>query len=421
MRLTALGKLVILILAIGVAVGGYRTWQQSTSGGAGGFKLPNIKTPQIQYPGGNNGGSNNSGNNNSGNNGGNASAEVPVTQPAEDNEIRFVITAAKTDWVKDQITRFNEQSGGKYKITPVPLPSREAMHDILNNKVQPVLWSPGSPIWPARLSEAWSQKNGNELLDMNDPNGYRVFLRSPLVFLTTKDKARFLRPRLGGPNGWQELRKLSLRPQSTPWGSFRFSHADPLKSSSGMLTLGLIMSDYAARNGLGGQLTSLASNNKFWQYVTELERSLVYDKPAESTTKLTQAFLEDPTRYDVITAYESAALEAASTHPNIAVIYPSPTAVSEHAVSLFSAPWITPTQKEGALALLQFMGTRESLQAGLKYHFRPAAAGSVSLRGELEQHAGQGFQQSYSSIELPPYEALNSVAYQWSKRVARKQ
>ncbi len=413
MRLTGLGKLVILILAIGLAIGGWNAWQKA-SGSAGGLKLPNIQTPRVNLPSSDNGQNNGKGQDPA------AENSNPNT-PLADNEIPFVTTAAKQDWVQDQINRFNEESGGQYKIRVIPLASRQAMHDILQGKVQPVLWSPGSPIWPARLSEAWSQKNGNTILDMNDPNGYRVFLRSPLVFLTTQEKARFLRPLLSGPNSWQNLRRLSLNPQRTPWGSFRFSHADPLTSSSGMLTLGLIMSDYAGRTGQGGQLQSLASDKKFWQYVGELERSLVYDKPAqEGTTKLTKAFLEDTTRYDVITAYESAALEAAAKQPEIAVIYPSPTAVSEHAVSLFSAPWVTETQKQGALKLIQFMGTPESVKGGLKYRFRPASAGSVSLRSELEQHSAQGFQQTYASIELPPYEALNAVAYQWAKRIARK-
>jgi len=257
---------------------------------------------------------------------------------------------------------------------------------------------------------------------MSDPNAYRVFLRSPLVFLTTQRKAKFLRPLLGGSNPWLALRKLSLHQLKTPWTWFRFSHADPLTSSSGMLTLGLILYDYGERTGQGGSLARLSTDPKFLQYLSELERSLIYDKPAEQgTTKLTQAFLEDASRYDVITAYESAALEAAPHNPDLAVIYPHPTAVSEHAVSLLTGDWATPEQREGALAFINFLGSKEALQSGLKYHFRPAQPSSaLSLANELTRYNAQGFQQSYSAIDLPPYEALNSAAYQWHLHIAKK-
>jgi ABC-type sulfate transport system substrate-binding protein len=153
-----------------------------------------------------------------------------------------------------------------------------------------------------------------------------------------------------------------------------------------------------------------------------LERGLIYDTPAEKgTTALTKSFLEDPSRYDFITAYESAALAAAAKNPNIAVIYPSPTAVSEHAVSLLSGSWVTAEQKAGAEAFLQFLGSEEALRAGVAEKFRPVVSGSdISLAPELSRFAGQGFVQTYAPIELPPYEALNTAAYQWRIKIAKQ-
>src|SRR2546425_501194 len=84
------------------------------------------------------------------------------------------------------------------------------------------------PSWPARLAEAWRERRGSSILQTTDPNAYRVFLRSPLVFLTTRQKAESLRPLLGGATPWKALRELSLGKRRVPWGRFRFSHADPL-------------------------------------------------------------------------------------------------------------------------------------------------------------------------------------------------
>lgn len=405
MRLTGLGKLLILILAIGIAIGGWRMWQQK-QGGTGGFKLPSFS---LKLPQGN----------------GTRTTSTPAseTPSGADNEILFVITPAKKGWVTDQITRFNEKQGGKWKIVTQPYPSREGMHAILTGAVKPVLWSPGSPMWPTRLAQVWKAQYSTTLLDMSDPNAHRAFLRSPLVFLTTKQKAKYLRPLLGGTSPWTALRELSTGHRKVPWGRFKFSHADPLTSSSGMMTLGLILYDYAlrgAQTGQSGNLDRVATSPAFIRYVRELETSLVYDKDAQAgTTALTKAFLKDPSRYDFITAYESAALEAAPNNPNIAVIYPSPTAVSEHAVTLLNGGWITPTQREGALAFISYLGSAEALREGLKYQFRPAqSGGDLSLNQVLSQHSSQGFQQSYSTIELPSYQALNAAAYQWSKKIA---
>jgi hypothetical protein len=418
MSLTTFGKIFILVLIMAFGFGAYTRLQ----------KGPNTvpATPPSQYGG-----------TRTGNNGSNTNV-APITTPASTGqgqkgevppantegevEIPFVITAAKRDWVGDQVKRFNAANTGKYRVVTEPIPSREAMISILEGRTKPVLWSPGSPIWPARLSQAWKEKNGNNILDLNNPNGYRVFLRSPLVFLTTRDKAKFLRPLLGGPSAWENLRKLSSGQMKTPFGPLNFSHADPLTSSSGMLTLGLILYDYGQRSGQAGDFRKLARDAKFWTYMAQLERGLIYDVPAEKgTTALTNAFIENPGRYDFITAYESAALVAAEKNPNLAVIYPSPTAVSEHALSLLSGSWVSPQQRAGAEAFITFLGGSEPLRDGVKSRFRPAVAGDeISLAPVLAQHAAQGFQQSFAPIDLPPYQALNDAAYQWRVKIAKQ-
>jgi hypothetical protein len=403
MRLTAMGKLLILILVVGMAIGAYRTLGPKTGG------LPGLPTGRSSGSGESSGTATNS-------------SAGAGNQSGGAVEIPFIITAAKKDWVSTQIGHFNQAHQGEYQVVARPIPSREAMHAILEGKEKPVLWSPGSPIWPARLAQAWRQKNGSTIVDLNNPNGYRVYLRSPLVILTTRDKAKFLRPLLGNPNGWVNLRKLSMGQIKTPFGPLNFSHADPLTSSSGMLTLGLILADYGSRTGQGGDLVRLSSNAGFLKYLSELERGLIYDAPAEKgTTALTKSFLEDPSRYDLITAYESASLAAAAKNPNLAVIYPQPTAVSEHAVSLLSGSWVSPQQKAGAEAFLQFLGGEAALRDGVAEKFRPVVSGSdISLAPELSRYAAQGFVQTYAPIELPPYEALNSAAYQWRIKIAHQ-
>jgi Ca-activated chloride channel family protein len=397
MRLTPVGKFVLLILVVGAAIGGWRAWQGSqTSGqpGKGGGFLP--KMPKLPHFGGGGGG---------------GVVEVP-----------FVITAAKKGWAAEQIKRFNELHKDKWLIKTEEVPSRQAMHRILAGDLKPVLWSPGGSIWPTRLTEAWAEKHvGSTLIDVSDTNSYRLFLRSPLVFLTTKEKARFLRPLLGGSNAWVALRQLSTGATRPPWGRFKWSFAEPVNSSSGMLTMGLILYDYAQKTGQSGSLEQVAKSSQFLSYLNNLGQSVVYDEAAKGgTTKLTKSFIEDPSRYDVITAYEGTVLDAVATDSNLAVIYPNPTANSEHSVSLLNSDWVSAEQKEAALAFMQFLGQKESIQSGVKYNFRPVqATASLNLNSELSRFSGQGFQQSYSAIDLPPYTALNTAAYRWANEVQK--
>jgi hypothetical protein len=87
-------------------------------------------------------------------------------------------------------------------------------------------------------------------------------------------------------------------------------------------------------------------------------------------------------------------------------------------VTLLNAEWVSDEQRQGALAFLQFLGSKESLQGGLKYYFRPAQAGSsLSLASVLSRHSAQGFKDSYATVELPPYEALNAASYQWHNQI----
>jgi hypothetical protein len=100
------------------------------------------------------------------------------------------------------------------------------------------------------------------------------------------------------------------------------------------------------------------------------------------------------------------------------VIYPNPTAFSEHAVSLLNGDWVTPTRREGATAFMEFLGSEEAQRDGLQFSFRPTRASSLSLADRLRTYRAQGFRPNVTSIDLPPYRALNSAAYMFRRKIA---
>ncbi len=427
MRVTPLGKIVILLLALGAAFGGWNFWKQknapnglgnannSGSGGAGLFG----RSPKLS---GGNGANRDGGATGSSNGGGGSGGDFSGDSTTGPNDVLLVTSASKKGWLQDEIKLFNQANEGKYRVTTKFVETREAMHSILEGKIKPALWCPSSTIWTSRLAQVWKTKNQTPILNPSDAASYRVFFRTPLVFITTQNKARFLRPLLGGPRPWDALARLSNNQLKAPWGKFKYSHADPLSANSGMMTVGLMLNDYAEQTGQSGQFEDVATSEKFRTYMQSLERAVVLDLPSQGgSSAQMKAFVQDPSRYDFITNYENSALEAAVANPQIAVIYPNPTAVSEQVVSVLQGDWVSDTQRQGAQAFMAFLGGEQSLQNSLRYKFRPAqSGGDISLAPELARYKAQGFQQSFSAIELPPYEALNAAAFQWRIHVAKK-
>ena len=410
MKLKPLGKITLLILVLGIAFGGYRYWTQLSGANAGanggltdnrGGETVSGNTPVVTDPNGANGAN------------GARSANGGGDAPVGANEIQIISSNTKEGWLAEQIAAFNRQSGG-VKVVAKAVETREAMTGILDGKYKPALWSPSSVIWADRLGEVWEDRTGKTLLDTGDIGSYRQIFKSPIVFLTTKEKARFLRPLLEN-DAWSNIRKISDGKIRAPSGRFKWAHADPLNANSGMLTMALILSDYAQKTGQSGAIRQAAQSTDFASYLKALERDFVYDDAVRAgSSALVKAFAADPSRYDFVTAYESAALEQVLKNPDLAVIYPNPTVNAEQAIAALDWPDMNAQQKKAARDFLAFLASKSSINAGLKEYFRASRGDNPAIA----RYKSAGFQSSYSAIEVPPYIALNDAGYRWSKAVA---
>lgn len=335
-----------------------------------------------------------------------------TTAQAANGDILVSTTKTKQPWMQAEIVKFNGQSQGG-KVTLQLAESRDAMHGILDGKMQPVLWSPSSPVWVYQLANVWPGAHGGaQIADINDSQAYRTLFKSPLVFVTTKEKAPFLRPLLTGPDPWDAVRQLSLGQKKAPWGTFHFAYADPLNASSGMLTMALIITDYTQSHHVSDPVAA-ASSPQFAAYLSQINRAFVRDPSAVGSSDLEKAYTHNPGSRDFITAYENAALAAAAQNPDLALIYPSPTANADQTIYQLSAPWVSDSQKTTAAAFLDFLSQPDALKDGIRYYFRPSQNGAQALFAQLTGSARAQFQGSYSSIDLPPYDALNEAASQW--------
>jgi hypothetical protein len=330
------------------------------------------------------------------------------------DDVTVLTTATKAGWLDTEIAAFNAANQGKYHVTRLPLlESRDGMQAIINGKSQPVIFTPSSPVWIARLVQVWQAKHrGQQIADLDDPQAFRLLMRSPLVVLTTKDKAPFLRQVFHSTHPWARVRNLSLGKEHVPWGTFKFAHADPLDASSGMLTMSLILTEYAADTHSNLPLDQVAKSTGFHDFLSDLERGFVRDPTAAGSSALERAYTTDVTSRNFITAYESKAMGAVAKNPNLTVIYPDPTSVADQSAAVLNAPWVTPHERTAAIAFLNFLATDQSLRDAMKYDFRPGDP-KVSLAAQINAYSANGFQDHYNSITLPNYDALNEAADQW--------
>lgn len=354
--------------------------------------------------------------------GGAAGTSVLTPQQAGNGDILVSTTGTKQPWLQAEIEKFNAQSQSG-KATLQLTESREAMQAILNGKLQPTVWSPSSPAWTSRLAEYWPQTHGGaSIADPSSSQTYRLLFKSPLVFLTTKQKAGFLRPLLSGssPGPWEAVRQLSLGRRKTPWGSFGFAYADPINASSGTLTMSLIITEFAREHGGAGDLNTAVRTSAFAAYLGQIDRAYVHDASVAKSSALEQSFSDAPGSRDFITAYENAALAAVERNPDLVMIYPSPTVNADQGALLLSAPWVSDRQKATATAFLDFLSKPEALDDGAQYYFRPAGSGgngSQTLAARLGPAARAQFQSSPILVDLPPYDALNDAVSQWRAQV----
>lgn len=332
-------------------------------------------------------------------------------------DILVSTTGTKEKWMRTQIEKFNAQSqGGKVQLNLTE--SRESMQDILNGKLQPTLWSPSSPVWTSRVADYWPQTHGGQkIADLSSSDTYRVLFKSPLVFITTKEKAKFLRPLLGGATPWENVRQLSLGQKKCPWGQFKFAYADPLNASSGTLTMSLIITEYARARGQDNDLNAAAGSPGFASYLRQINRAYVRGADNAGSSRLEKAFVSSTGSRDFITAYENAALAALDRNPDLALIYPSPTVTADQGVLLLTAPWVSSLQAQTAHAFLDFLGKPEALDDGVQYYFRPTQGGSQSLTDRLSASTRAQYRASPITVDLPPYEALNEAAARWNEQM----
>jgi ABC-type Fe3+ transport system substrate-binding protein len=274
------------------------------------------------------------------------------------------------------------------------------MQKILAGAEKPDLWSPSSTVWTDRLAAIGPSK-GISIHQGNDE--MRTLFESPLVFLVVKSQLNELRPILAGRHPFSRL-GLS--------GRYKFGYADPLNASSGMLTMSMLLNEYADVHNVS-DLTSVATSPAFASWLDKVDAGLVRQGSGGSS-QLESSFENDPGDRSFITAYESSALQAVAKNPDLAVVYPNPTANATQVAALVDGPWMTDAKRATVKAFLNFITSDQADADALNYFFRPASNGGALLGQKVAgTPAAAYFQANFRADDLPDYEAINDANVLW--------
>jgi len=149
--------------------------------------------------------------------------------------ITIASSSTKQEWMEKVAAKFNAEgkttsSGAKIQIEVIPVLSGGSMNDIVDDKLKPVVWSPGVESWVKQLNEKTSLMSQACQPSIYSPLGIAMW--------------RPLAEALGWPNkpiSWKTIVALAEDGWASyghpEWGSFHFGNAHPKYSNAGLLTM----------------------------------------------------------------------------------------------------------------------------------------------------------------------------------------
>jgi ABC-type glycerol-3-phosphate transport system substrate-binding protein len=334
-------------------------------------------------------------------------AAGPATAAAERVAINVAFGTEKEKWLKEALAAFEQTpEGRRVQVNLVGLGSVEGAQAVLDGPgpVPIHVWSPASSAYRDVFEKEWRIKHSGAPI-LQEEN----LALTPMVFVLWKSRYEPFIKRYGKVNfqtiavamgesgGW-----ASIGDQPT-WGLFKFGHAQPSKSNSGLLTLVLMAYEFSHKER--GLTTADVTQPAFQAWLKAFEQGVA--RPGGSLTHSTgtlmrEMVLRGPSQYDCLMVYENLAIDylddARRRWGELQVVYPEENLWNEHPYYILNVPWSAPAQREAARHFLDFLISEPIQRRALAHGFRPGNP-SVAVRfpqSPLVVHAEQGL-----IIDLP--------------------
>ena len=409
-KLTWFGKLILLVMIGGCAVGAYFAFQ--SRGKSAPSTNPSATTSSVQPTGGP------------------AAAAPTASNPAPPNseaiQIGIAYGTEKKRWMEWAVEEFRKTpEGSGISVDLIGLGSIEAAQAIIGGDQRIHVWSPASSLYKETFVRDFEAKQGRQPIDKEE-----ILALTPMVFVSWAERAAFFEKKYGAytfPNISAALKEKSgwaSIAQKPEWGFFKFAHTHPNQSNSGLLALVLMAYDY---HGKMKNLT-LADilDSKFQSWLIDLETS-VTDLPNSTGNMMKDMVLKGPSTYDTIFVYESVAIDylknAEGRWGELHVSYPRFNLWSDNPYYVLNTPWSDKRHRQASQAFLNFLMSEPAQKMALTHGFRPGNP-NVPIIAEgspFQAYQKFGLKVDLSSVcEAPKAEILHNLLVGWNNNVRNR-
>jgi ABC-type Fe3+ transport system substrate-binding protein len=384
-KLTALGKIFVVLFIAGSILGAYYLFQ--------GKKAAEKTRPDVENPHGD-------------------GSRV---------HIGIACDADQQGWLESAVTQFaNSAEGKRTTIDLICMGSLEGARAILSGDKRIHVWSPASAAYKDVFVQEWKVKHGGDPIFREESlaltpmvfvmwnERYKAFVRRyKVVTLETINKASQEQA------GWDAI---AHQPN---WGLFKFGHTNPNQSNSGLMTI--VLAAYAFHHKTKDLTVQDVVSVDFQRWLGNMERSAIYDSNSTSGM-MKEMVLKGPSAYDIVMIYENTAMDflknAEERWGEVRVVYPDYNAWNDNPYYIINAPWIAPEQRQAAQRFLEFLMTKSIQREALTYGFRPGNPG-ISIKGPespFTVYAGNGVQIPLGKICQPPKaEVVSNLLASWQR------
>jgi Ca-activated chloride channel family protein len=335
----------------------------------------------------------------------------------------------KEAWLVPLVEAFNQaksrtEGGSTIVIEAIPMGSIESGDAIVEQRIQPTVWSPASSAYVPVTDSKWLQAHGEPLVTGTPKD----LVLSPVVIAMWQPMAEAL----GWPDkalGWSDIAEIAVSEAGwaaygyPEWGTFKFGHTAPNRSNSGIISV--IAEAYAGAGKQRDLTMEDLRREDVRAFMTDVESSIIHY--GSSTGFFARRMFERGPSYlsaavmyeNLVAAQEAQRLSGQSTQLSVVAIYPKEgTFWSNHPYIILNAPWVTDEQREAAELFQDFLLAEPQQIKSIEYGFRPADPG-VPLTSPLDTRHGVDPQQPQTVLEVPEAEVVEGVLQLWRQEVKK--
>jgi Ca-activated chloride channel homolog len=337
--------------------------------------------------------------------------------------ISMVYGSEKEAWLEPLVTAFNAErnkteSGATIKVEATPMGSIESAERIVEETLQPTVWSPASSVYVPVANADWRQSHGEDLV-VGKPED---LVLSPVVIAIWRPMAEAL----GWPDkalGWADIAELAISEEGwaaydyPEWGSFKFGHTHPNFSNSGIVSV--IAETYAGADKQRNLTREDLQSEELREFVADVESSVIHY--GRSTGFFARRMFERGPSYlsaavmyeNLVVEQETKRLSGESSQLPVVAIYPKEGTIwSNHPYGILNAPWVTDEQHEAAEIFQAYLLDKPQQLKAIEYGFRPADR-TIPLTSPLDTQHGVDPEEPQTVLEVPEAEIIEGIQALW--------